>query len=92
MEESVQNEAKGHSSKVEHFAAASLCFENQYWEQGLILLYSLIDATAWLWRDPSHGDVTGQDFRDWADRYMLSAAGAWASASFSIGVRGSARS
>lgn len=76
MEESVRKEAEEQLSlRVSNMLKASkLCFDSECWEAGVILLYSLIDAMAWLWRDPSHSDVTPQDFRAWVDRYMLSAA------------------
>lgn len=76
MEESVRKEAEEQLSlKVSNMLKASkLCFDNECWEAGVILLYSLIDAMAWLWRDPSHADVTGPDFREWVGRYMLPAA------------------
>jgi hypothetical protein len=89
MEESVRKEAEEQLSlKVSNMLKASkLCFDNECWEAGVILLYSLIDAMAWLWRAPSHSDVTGPDFRGWVDRYMLPAADIHVSAEDLYGAR-----
>jgi hypothetical protein len=89
MEESVQKEAEEQLSlKVSNMLKASkLCFDNECWEAGVILLYSLIDAMAWLRRDPSHPDVTGPDFREWVERYMLPAPGIHVSAEDLYGAR-----
>lgn len=72
MDDSIQKEAEGQFElKAGNMLRASkLCLDNECWEAGVILLYSLIDAMAWLWRDPSHEDVTGQDFIQWIDLYM----------------------
>jgi hypothetical protein len=67
--------------------ASQLCFDNEYWEAGVILLYSLIDAMAWLWRDPSHPDVTSADFVEWVNRYMLPAPSIHVSADDLFGAR-----
>jgi hypothetical protein len=73
MDETHQTEAEEQfENKVKKMLAASkLCFDNEFWEAGLILLFSCIDSMAWLWRDPAHPDVTGSDFMGWVDRYML---------------------
>jgi len=89
MGKNVQKEAeKQLFLKVSNMLKASrLCFEDECWEAGVILLYSLIDAMAWLWRDPSHDDVTGSDFKEWVDRYMLPAPGIYVSAEDLYGAR-----
>jgi len=89
MDDQVQKEAEEQFElKVSKMLKASqLCFDKEYWEAGVILLYSLIDAMAWLWRDPSHHDVTGADFIEWVNRYMLPAPGIHVSADDIFGAR-----
>lgn len=72
VDDSCQKEAEEQFDlKVKNMLKArKLCLDNECWEAGIMLLYSLIDAMAWLWRDPSHADVTSQDFIDWIDTYM----------------------
>jgi len=53
------------------FRAIGLCMEHRLWEPTLILLYSGIDAMAWLDREVDKSDVTARDFISWCDRYLL---------------------
>jgi hypothetical protein len=54
----------------EAFQAIDLLIERQLIQSALVLLYSTLDAAAWL--DVSgDGDVTQKGFCSWADRYLL---------------------
>jgi len=51
--------------------AIDLCFEKGLVAPTLALLYSGIDAMAWLGLPDDLEDVTGDDFIRWTDRYLL---------------------
>lgn len=51
--------------------AITLSFNERLWLPTLVLMYALIDAMAWLSRDPAREDVTREDFIAWCDRYLL---------------------
>ena len=53
------------------FSAVTSCLEANYHESAMILLYSGIDAMAWLTRPANIDDVRGQDFIDWINAYFL---------------------
>jgi hypothetical protein len=60
------------SSKVDQlFRAIDLCLEQGLWEPTLILLYSGIDAMAWLDRPDHAPDVNSTHFISWCERYLL---------------------
>lgn len=54
----------------EAFRAIDLLIERQLIQSALVLLYSTLDAAAWLGVS-GDGDVTQKDFCSWADRYLL---------------------
>ncbi len=51
--------------------AIELCFDNELWLQGLILIYSSIDIMAWLSLPDFRDKVSGSDFNKWVNRYLL---------------------
>ncbi len=51
--------------------AVRACLDRRLWEPALILLYSSIDALAWLGCPPEQSDSTRADFVAWVSRYML---------------------
>ena len=53
------------------FEAIESCLAKDFWEPAIILLYSGIDAMAWLDRPQGVHDVTGPDFMRWCDAYLL---------------------
>ena len=54
----------------EAFEAIDLLVERQYVQSGLVVLYSTIDAAAWL-GVTGDGDVTRTDFVSWVEAYLL---------------------
>jgi hypothetical protein len=48
-----------------------LCFRNQFFLPGLVLLYATLDILAWLSRPQSQPDVLRDDFVQWVDKYLL---------------------
>jgi hypothetical protein len=55
---------------VEAFAAIDLLVERQYVQSALVVLYSTIDAAAWLGVN-GDGDVTRTEFVNWTEAYLL---------------------
>ncbi len=53
------------------FRAIELGAAEELWLPCLILVYALIDAMAWLTRDPKNEDVTRSDFVKWTETYVL---------------------
>lgn len=51
--------------------AVRLCLENDLRLPALVLIYSGIDAWAWLGRPVDKASVTRADFIEWVERYML---------------------
>jgi hypothetical protein len=51
--------------------AIDCCFEKRLIAPTLVLLYSGIDTMAWLGLPNNQQDVTGEDFIQWTDRYLL---------------------
>ena len=51
--------------------AVRSCLDQRLWEPALILLYSNIDALAWLGCPKEQTDVTRADFIGWVSTYML---------------------
>jgi hypothetical protein len=51
--------------------AVDFCFEKRLIAPTLALLYSGIDTMAWLGLPDNQQDVTGEDFVQWVDRYLL---------------------
>jgi hypothetical protein len=51
--------------------AVRVCLDNRAWEPALILLYSGIDAQAWIGCPPGQDDVTRHDFINWVTTYLL---------------------
>ncbi|MGD0775521.1 MAG: hypothetical protein ABSC05_22120 [Candidatus Solibacter sp.] len=51
--------------------AIDYCFEKRLIAPTLALLYSGIDTMAWLGLPDDRQDVTGEDFVQWTDRYLL---------------------
>jgi len=51
--------------------AINLCFEHGLIGPTLVLLYSGIDTMAWLGLPENQHDVTGNDFIEWTERYLL---------------------
>lgn len=51
--------------------AIDICLEHNLWEPALILIYSGIDAMAWLDRPRDRDDVTPDDFINWVNKYLL---------------------
>lgn len=51
--------------------AVHSCLDQRLWEPALILLYSNIDALAWLGCPEGRSDVTRADFIAWVSAYML---------------------
>jgi hypothetical protein len=65
------------SKKIQQlFDAIDFCLQNSLWEPTLILVYSGIDAMAWLDRPAGQGDVTDTEFIAWCNRYVLAPADA----------------
>lgn len=52
---------------------AELCLESDLISAALILIYSSIDAAAWLWSDPGAEDSTRKNFEAWVNEFMLPA-------------------
>ena len=60
------------SAKIDQvFRAIEMCLASGLWESSLILLYSTMDAMAWLDRPVEAPDVTSTHFISWCDRYLL---------------------
>jgi len=51
--------------------AIKLCMSEHLWLPALVLVYALIDAMAWIARDPAKEYVTQNDFVTWCNRYLL---------------------
>lgn len=51
--------------------AIRLCLDNALPSQALILIYVTIDQLAYLNMSKDKTDVTGNDFKEWCDKYML---------------------
>ena len=59
-------------SKIDKlFAGIDACLSLGLWEPTLILVYSGIDAMAWLDRPDGQADVTSTDFCAWSNNYLL---------------------
>lgn len=52
-------------------SAVQLCFDQKLFIPGLILLYSGIDAMAWLNRPKHKADSVREDFIEWTEKYLL---------------------
>jgi len=50
--------------------AIHLCTDGDMWEPALILVYSGMDAMAWLGRPASKHDTSCAEFVDWSERYL----------------------
>jgi len=53
------------------FNATRACLDNDHLESAMILVYSGIDAFAWLNRPSNIEDVRRTDFEQWVDTYLL---------------------
>jgi hypothetical protein len=53
------------------FRAIEVSAAEELWLPSLILVYALMDAMAWLDRDPKNEDVAATDFVRWAETYVL---------------------
>src|SRR5947209_3438307 len=69
------------------FDAVTGCLERDHFESAMILLYSGIDAMAWLNRPTNVDDVRGADFQEWVDAYFLPSSGFNCSATDLYGAR-----
>jgi hypothetical protein len=69
------------------FDAVAGCLEREHFESAMILLYSGIDAMAWLNRPTNVDDVRGVDFQEWVDAYFLPGSGFNCSATDLYGAR-----
>lgn len=49
----------------------ALCIKKKYFIPGLSLIYSGIDIMAWFNLPTTQQDVTGNDFKEWAEKYLL---------------------
>ena len=54
-------------------AGMRACLAGQYIASTLVLAYSLIDILASLSLSPGRDEVTGRDFAEWADKYVVPA-------------------
>src|ERR1041385_4288356 len=59
-----------YSKTADLLRGIQICLTDDLWVPALILLYSGIDAMAWLNRNSSLEDTSRSDFIEWADRYM----------------------
>jgi hypothetical protein len=69
------------------FDAVAGCLSNNHFESTMILLYSGIDAMAWLNRPANVNDVRRVDFQEWIDTYFLPGSGFNCSAADLYGAR-----
>jgi hypothetical protein len=69
------------------FDAVAGCLERDHFESAMILLYSGMDAMAWLNRPAKVDDVRGVDFQEWVDTYFLPSSGFNCSATDLYGAR-----
>ena len=52
------------------FKSIDFCLEKKFYIPGLTLVYSGIDAMAWMYRSEQRDDVTRKDFFDWVEKFM----------------------
>ena len=69
------------------FNAVASCLGNDHFESTMILLYSGIDAMAWLNRPARVADVRGMDFQEWINIYFLPGSGFNCSSADMYGAR-----
>lgn len=76
------------SARVDQlFGAIERCLEDEYFESAMILVYSGIDAFAWLNRPDNIDDVRRLDFEEWLNTYFLPGSGFTCTASDLYGAR-----
>ena len=75
-----------HKNFLEVAHAVGLCLEHDLVNPALILIYSSIDAAAWLWSD-SEEKSTRKNFEGWVNEFMLPAAGLECTATDLYGAR-----
>jgi hypothetical protein len=54
-------------------AGMRACLAGQYIASTLVSAYSLMDILTWLDLPSGHDEVTGKDFAEWADKYVVPA-------------------
>jgi hypothetical protein len=66
-------DAKGklQQETAQFLASAERCIEFNSIQSAMILMYSGIDAMAWLTRPPGVDDVRPSDFTDWVESFLL---------------------
>jgi predicted DNA-binding protein (MmcQ/YjbR family) len=69
------------------FRTIEFTLAENLWEPTLILIYSGIDAMAWLDRPAGQADVHGPDFQRWVDEYLLPDSGLTCTAADLYGAR-----
>jgi hypothetical protein len=69
------------------FRSINFALEENLWEPALILIYSGIDAMAWLDRPADQDDVHSSDFISWVNAYLLPGSGLQCSAEDLYGAR-----
>jgi len=59
----------------QYLHAIGLCVKNHLIGPAIALIYSYVDAMAWVQRPSDQDDVRAKDFEEWVEKYLLPGSG-----------------